>query len=148
MKPTLQGFSHLGLSVPEMAPVRDTLVEVLDFEVIADTDEYCLLVHRGGEFALALTDHGGAVDGPFDERRAGLDHLALAVADPQTLADWYARISGAGLTVSPVVDSDAGQHLNFRLPGGVPVELFVMGDGFRGELGLDVGDEAATARAG
>ena len=58
----------------------------------------------------------------------------MAPADLVVLRD---RIAGAGLIVDAIVDGEAGQHLNFRLPGGVPVELFAMNEAFRNELGLE-----------
>ena len=136
MTATIRGISHVALSVPAVAPAREALVDVLDFEVFTDTDEYSLLIHRAGEFAVALTDHGGMVAGPFDERHPGLDHLSFAVA-PADLVALRDRIAGAGLIVDAIVDGEAGQHLNFRLPGGVPIELFAMNEAFRNELGLE-----------
>jgi glyoxylase I family protein len=122
----LLGVSHLGLSVPDMAAARDFWADVMGFRLVVDTPEVCFLVHAPGRVGVGLTDHGGTVAGPFSEQRAGLDHLALAVADLGTLEAWQRTLDDRGVPNSGIVTSDAGHHLNLRAPDDVPIELFVL----------------------
>lgn len=127
MSPRLLGISHLGLSVPDPA-VADFFIDVLGFESISDEPDVRFVVHRDARIAIAFTTHDGSVTGNFDEHNPGLDHLALAVSDVSTLADWAADLRRRGVDTSGVVESDAGHHLNFRAPGHLPIELFVISD--------------------
>src|SRR4029079_10241897 len=71
-------------------------------------------------------DHDGAVAGGFDERRVGLDHLALAVPNVPRLAASGRLLGAHRVAHSGVVASAAGSHLNLRAPDSFPVELFVL----------------------
>jgi len=114
----------------------------MGFEVVGRTPSYCLLLHREGLFALGLNDHDGAVTGAFDERRTGLDHLALAVPDTAALEAWVRRFGERGVPHSGPVESDFGVHLNLQAPDSFPVELFVLLPGGATRLGLEEGISA------
>jgi hypothetical protein len=72
-----------------------------------------------------VTHDGGAND-PFDERRVGLDHLALDVAGLDALRAWEATLDAANVERSPIVESPFGWHLNVRAPDNIAVELLAM----------------------
>lgn len=116
------GRSHVSLSVPDLGDAVEFWVDVLGFEPLNDDPAFRFLLHRDARLAVVLTDHAGAVQGRFDEHNAGLDHLALAVGDLDTLQNWAAALTARGVATSGVVASDAGHHLNFRTPGDVPLE--------------------------
>ena len=140
MSTPVRGLSHVSLSVPDLADAVRFWVEVLGFEPLNDDAAYRFLLHRDARLAVVLTDHAGAVRGRFDEHNAGLDHLALAVGDLDTLQDWAAALAARGVATSGVIASDAGHHLNFRAPGDVPLELFVIDEQALASLEL-AGDE-------
>jgi glyoxylase I family protein len=142
--PPLAGVSHLGLSVADLDAAAGFWTATMGFEPLARTDEYCLLFHRGGMVAIVLSDHGGSVTGPFDERRTGLDHLALAVADDATLRGWVRHLDERGIEHSDVVETDAGPVLNLRGPDRFPVELFVLTPAGAAQLGLAPADGVAA----
>lgn len=142
MNPRLLGISHLGLSVPDVR-VADFFIGVFGFESVGDESDVRFVVHRAARIAIAFTTHDGSVRGDFDELNPGLDHLALAVSDLSTLADWEVDLRRRGVDTSGVVESDAGHHLNFRAPGNLPVELFVISDAMAQAVGIPV--EAAFA---
>lgn len=137
------GLSHVALSVPDLAIAAEFWVDVLGFEALDDDAAYRFLFHREARLAVVLTEHGGAVREGFDEHNAGLDHLALAVGDLDTLQHWATVLAGRGVTTAGVVASDAGHHLNFRAPGGIPLELFVLDERARAALGLAAGQSSA-----
>jgi glyoxylase I family protein len=136
MKPSLTGLSHLSLSVSDLAAVTDFWVDVFGFESLNDDPRFRLLLHRETRMAVIVTDHGGAVTGPFDERNPGLDHVALAVGDTDSLVRWQADLEERGIINSGIVESEAGHHLNLRGPGNLPIELFVLNGETAEALGL------------
>ena len=142
--PNLVGVSHLSFSVPDLAAAVQFWVEVLGFEPMNDDPEFRFLFHRGARVAVIVTDHGGTVRDVFDEHHPGLDHLALAVTDVDTLEQWR-TLDERGVPHSGVVPSDGGWHLNLRAPGNFPVELFVIGEAFARSLGLDPAEPAVAA---
>lgn len=141
--PALQGVSHLSLSVPDLAAAADFWATVLGFETMGGGPDHCLLLHRAARVAVVVADHGGTVRGPFDEHHAGLDHVALAVSDLDTLRAWERRLAEHEVPYTPISASEAGHHLNLRAPGGIPVELCVLDAAFLAALDVD-GPAAGT----
>ena len=148
MTPAVLGLSHVSLSVRDRDAARHFWVDVLGFELIDEEPTYCFVFDRGAGLAVLLTDHDRTVVGGFDEHHPGLDHLAYAVPDVESLLSWEQRLAGLGVQHSPIVETDAGHHLNLRAPDNVPVELYVMKPEFVAALGLDAGVDpvAATIR--
>ena len=105
MTPNLLGVSHLAFSVPDLAAAVRFWVEVLGFEPVNDDPQFRFLLNRTARMAVVVTDHGGAVEGVFDESRPGLDHLGLAVPDLDTLEAWRTALDGQGVT-----HSGCGRH--------------------------------------
>lgn len=137
-RPSLQGISHLGLTVVDLDRALDFWCEVMGFRLVIRADGYSMVWHPSATLAIGLTAHGGASVGPFDEHHAGLDHLALAVGDVGQLQAWSARFAELGLAHSDIVETDAGHHLNVRAPDDIAIELFVLGPVFAAQvLGLD-----------
>jgi len=145
MTPTIVGLSHVALSVPDRDAARHFWVDVLGFELIDDEPGYSFVFDRGAGLAITLTDHDQTVSGPFDEHHAGLDHLAYAVPDVESLLSWEQRLAHLGVTHSPIVESDAGHHLNLRAPDNIAIELYVMNPEFAALLGLEADAEPVAA---
>ncbi|MGY1603579.1 VOC family protein [Geodermatophilus sp. SYSU D00815] len=133
----LAGFSHVGLSVADLDAAVAFWTGPMGLELVHREEAVAFLLHRTALVAVGLTDHGGAVTGPFDERRAGLDHLALAVPDEAALHAWVRRLDEHGVAHSGVVGTDAGAHLNLRGPDRLPVELFVLSPAGAAWLGVE-----------
>jgi glyoxylase I family protein len=148
MTHAILGLSHVGLSVRDLDAAWRFWVEVLGFELIEEQPAYCFVYDRGAGLAITLTDHDQTVSGAFDEHHPGLDHLAYAVPDVESLLSWEQRLDGLGVAHSPIVETDAGHHLNLRAPDNVPIELYVMKPEFAPVIGLDGGVDpvAVTAR--
>ncbi|TDD37414.1 VOC family protein [Actinomadura sp. KC06] len=129
MPPSVTGFSHLSLSVADRDKSVQWYGDVLGFTPfhVQDDDRWletiCIL--PGRLTVLGLVQHRDAA-GPFDHRRAGLDHLAFAVDDRAALEEWYARLVDLGVTCSPVAETPFGPVLCFRDPDDVQLELFAM----------------------
>lgn len=123
------GLSHLSISVTD----RDTSVQwygdVLGFTPFQKEDDDRFLkticIHSDGLTVLGIVQHHDAA-GPFDHRRAGLDHLAFGVADRAALDDWHTRLTDLGVTCSPIAETGFGPVLCFRDPDDIQLELFAL----------------------
>lgn len=146
MTPTILGLSHVSLSVRDRDASRQFWVNVLGFEVIEEQPHFCFVYDRSAGLAITLTDHDRTVSDTFDEHNTGLDHLAYAVRDVETLLSWEQRLDGLGVEHSEIVETDAGHHLNLRAPDNVPIELYVMKPEFATLMGLEGVDPVATTR--
>jgi len=142
--PNLQGISHLGLTVVDLAGAIDFWCTVMDFRLVIQADEYSMVLQPTAGLAIGLSAQGGSATGPFDAHRVGLDHLALAVADLPTLHAWATRLTELSVPHSPIVETDAGHHLNARAPDDIAVELFVIKADFA-RAALDIDPDTATA---
>ena len=147
MTPTILGLSHVGLSVRDREAARHFWVDVLGFELFEEQPAYCFVIDRAAGLAVTLIDHDQTVSGSFDEHHPGLDHLAYAVPDVESLLSWQQRLDGHGVAHSPIIETDAGHHLNLRAPDNVPIELYVMKPEFATLLGLDEGVDPVAATA-
>lgn len=139
-------MSHVSLSVRDLDAAKHFWVDVLGFEVFDEEPTYCFVFDRAGRLAVIMSDHDRTVAGKFDEHNVGLDHLAYAVPHVEALLSWEQRLAALGVPHSPIVETDAGHHLNLRAPDNVPIELYVMKPEFAVLLGLadDVVAVAAT----
>jgi len=155
--PELQGISHLGLTVANLDRAVEFWCSVMGFRLLLHEDEFCMVWHPAATMAIGLTAHGGSAVGPFDEQHVGLDHLALAVADVETLQSWADRFAELTVPHSPITETDAGHHLNVRATDNIALELFVIKAEFAGDvLGVELGSGTAgtagtagpTARVG
>ena len=145
MTPAVLGLSHVGLSVRDRNAARYFWMEVMGFELIHEEAHYCFMFDRAAGLAITVTDHDQTVSGAFDELHTGLDHLAYAVPDVESLLSWEQRLDRHGVTHSAIVETDAGHHLNLRAPDNVPIELFAMKPEFATILGLDEGVDPVAA---
>jgi catechol 2,3-dioxygenase-like lactoylglutathione lyase family enzyme len=122
----LIGFSHVALTVTDVATSRRFYEDVLGMPVIDSSETYCAL-HPGsqGLTALILTQHEDGIRGPFSELRAGLDHVSLAVADRASLEVFTQRLADHGVA-HDLRRSEWGHHLNFRDPDLIAVEILLL----------------------
>jgi glyoxylase I family protein len=81
------------------------------------TEPYC-----GLQICLVGHDAGG----PFDEHRAGLDHLEFLVPGRVDLDDWAARLDALGIGHSGVKEPAFGRNamITFRDPDNIQLEFF------------------------
>ena len=129
--PTWSGYHHVTLNVQDVEKAEQWYREVLGFTRVTtyatDAFERVILLHREGGVTLGLNRHNAPEAAePFDERRAGLDHLALRVADRTSLEAWVARFDELGVRHSEVKPAAVpGSFLvAFRDPDGTQLEMF------------------------
>jgi glyoxylase I family protein len=133
---SLQGISHVSLTVPDMERARQFWTRVMGFEVAIEVPGATVCVHRPSRTVIGFRDHAGTATGTFDETRVGMDHIALAVPSVADLEEWSAWLDQQDVEHSDVVESDLGHHLNLRAPDRIPVELFVLRSEVAAALGF------------
>ena len=134
--PAILGLSHLGLTVRDVPAAQRFWTSVMGFATLVEGDDFCMFFQPSSKLAIGVTNQQGQAAGSFDERRTGLDHVALAVADVATLLRWEQRLTELDVPHTPIAASDAGHHLNLRAPDDFPVELFVLSDEGAANLGI------------
>jgi glyoxylase I family protein len=138
MSIAVEGYSHVRLTVTDLSRSRAFYDQVfalpVAFEVPADADEetrerlgflYGGVIYRLGSGLLGLRPVAPAGD-RFDEDRVGLDHLSLAVRDPDAVHDAAARLDALGVQHSGVKDLGRAVLLEFRDPDGIALEVYAM----------------------
>jgi catechol 2,3-dioxygenase-like lactoylglutathione lyase family enzyme len=125
--PELDGISHIDLSVTDVERSLPFYTDVLGFEVLGREESaertMVLMTHAGLANGVCLNEHRDGGDSPFDERRAGLDHLSFRVASREQLETWQRTFEAHGVSHSPIADTPFGPVLVFRDPDNIQLEL-------------------------
>ena len=122
------GIGHLDLSVSDVGASATWYEEVLGLRRLRRVDfperTMIVLYHDASGLVIGLNQHQGYPGEPFDERRAGLDHVGFAVGRRQDLDVWQRRLAALGVEHSPVADTEVGSALVFRDPDHIQLELW------------------------
>jgi len=122
------GISHLDLSVSDVEASAAWYEKVLGLRRLSRVDfpERTMIVlrHDTSGLVIGLNRHHGFPGEPFDERRAGLDHVGFTVGRYQDLVSWQGRLATLGVEHSPVADTEVGSALVFRDPDHIQLELW------------------------
>jgi glyoxylase I family protein len=128
--PTFPSLTHVAVTVTDLDRSTRWYSTLFGAEPVLDEDETAGGFHHtvfllGGGHLFGLHTHpGGAPDGSFDERRAGLDHVAFACADEAELESWCARLDELGITHGGIKKAHYGSGVSFRDPDVVALEFF------------------------
>ena len=129
--PQHAGFHHLTLNVQDVEASAAWYRDVLGFDRLTDyqTADFVrvILRHPGSGAILGLNRHHAAVAAePFDERRAGLDHLALTVSDTTALNEWIEHLDAVAVPHSDVKPGaiPGSTLVTLRDPDGIQLEVF------------------------
>jgi catechol 2,3-dioxygenase-like lactoylglutathione lyase family enzyme len=127
--PRTCGVHHAGLTVPDLRATRAFFIDALGFRQVGERPDYPAVFLSDGTCLVTLwqaEDPAKAVT--FDRRRViGLHHLALRVADSQTL-DELGRVLGAREDVAiefapEPLGGGPTRHMMLAIPGGIRLEL-------------------------
>lgn len=123
------GYHHLSLSVTDLAKSTEWYQQVLGLDVAAEIEgegfRRTRLRAPGSGVTLTLTRHDQQSGETFDERRPGMDHVALRVGgveEVQALKDRFAQL---GVDHSEVKASSGGTAMiTLRDPDNIQLEVF------------------------
>ena len=125
--PSFSGPHHLALSVSDRAASARWYRTVLGFAFVKEFEEgipRILQVHVASNFFISLYNHPDRPTESFDPRRTGLDHIALAVASDDDLADWSAALDDLHVAHSPIRDLGHARFISLEDPDGIQIELW------------------------
>jgi catechol 2,3-dioxygenase-like lactoylglutathione lyase family enzyme len=125
--PYTLGVDHVGLTVSDLERSRRFFVDCLGWQVVGENPAYPAVFVSDGTTRLTLWQADASANGFDRHRNVGLHHLALKVADLETLRELHARVSRWPDVVVEFAPELVGKgprvHCMVREPGGVRIEL-------------------------
>ena len=125
----IQGYHHVSLSVTDLGKSTGWYCETLGFDVDAEIEgngfRRTRLRAPGSGLTLTLTAHEQQPGEPFDERRAGVDHIAFDVGSTEAVHELKGRFEQLGVIHSEVKQAAGGSAMiTLRDPDNVQLEVF------------------------
>ena len=122
------GLSHLALRVTDLARAKRFYAETLGFPVVLEQGDLVLVNAHGVLLGMRGGNPATAPGDRFDPYRVGIDHLALAVADPAALDGLARQLDAAGVRHNGVEDdpTTGGRYISFYDPDGIAWELYFL----------------------
>lgn len=118
---------HIALTVTDLDASTAWYRQVLGLDEVVKRNgpTWQRVLLRRGSFALSLTVHDETdVADRFDERRVGLEHLAIGCHDRDELDAWVARLDELGVSHAPVTEAPHAHLVACQDPDGVAVEFY------------------------
>ena len=130
MRLNANGLSHIGLRVTDIARSKRFYVDTLGSQLVREIDGAALINMYGMLFALYGDGSHSASRDRFDPFRVGLDHIALAIEDPNILENLKRELDAAGVRNNGVeVDPEThDKYISFYDPDGIAWELYSVTD--------------------
>lgn len=125
----IQGYHHVSLSVSDLGKSAEWYRQTLGFEIDAEIEgngfRRIRLRAPGSGLTLTLTAHEQQSGGPFDERRAGVDHIAFNVGGAEAVQELKGRFEELGVVHSDVKQAASGSAMiTLRDPDNIQLEVF------------------------
>jgi glyoxylase I family protein len=125
----IQGYHHVSLSVSDLGKSTEWYRQTLGFEIDAEIEgngfRRIRLRAPGSGLTLALTAHEQQSGGPFDERRAGVDHIAFNVGSAEAVQELNGRFEELAVVHSDVKQAASGSAMiTLRDPDNIQLEVF------------------------
>ena len=125
----IQGYHHVSLSVSDLEKSAEWYSETLGFETDTEIEgngfRRTRLRARGSGLTLTLTAHDQQSGEPFDERRAGVDHIAFNVGSAEAVQELKGRFEELGVVHSDVKQAASGSAMiTLRDPDNIQREVF------------------------
>ena len=134
--PMITGLHHAGLTVRDVAASERWYEQVLGLtrafvEPHDNSTGYAVIMTRPGTALLLGLDHHADADGQvFQERRTGLDHLALRVETREDIDLWAAHLDGLGVKRAAIYETSEPVPyalIVFRDPDEIQLEVMWFG---------------------
>jgi glyoxylase I family protein len=127
--PDFPSIAHVAVTVTDLERSTRWYTALFGSEPVLDEDEQGGAFHHtvyalsGGQL-FGIHTHVEPAGGTFDERRAGLDHVAFTCSGRGELQQWADRLDTLGISHGGVKDASYGSGVSFRDPDGIALEFF------------------------
>lgn len=126
-------FHHVSLSVTDLGKSTEWYHRTLGLDIVAEFDgkgfRRARLRAPGSGVTLTLTSHEQVSGEAFDERRAGLDHVAFHVGGVDDVHDLKRRFEELGVDHTEVKEASSGAAMiTLRDPDDIQLEVFGSSD--------------------
>lgn len=127
--PEVLAYHHVSLSVSDLGKSTEWYRQTLGFETGADIEgdgfRRTRLTAPGSGLTLTLTAHEQNAGNPFDERHAGVDHIAFTVGEAAAVQELKDRFAQLGVVHSEVKQAAGGYAMiTLRDPDNIQLEVF------------------------
>jgi len=112
------GFDLVLPDLTDVPATKRFWTDVMGFMLVMEVSDCCLFLVPASLTAIGVKDHEGTAAGTFDERRPGLDHLALWVPDVGELAAWAEHLSAHNVEYSEIEEPTSATTSTFERPRG------------------------------
>jgi len=122
------GLHHVSIRTTDLGRAKRFYTETMGFQQVLETDGAILLNDHGILFGLWGPAPETSPEDRFDPFRVGLDHLALAVANVESLYELKRQLDAAGVRNNGVQDDTltGARYIAFYDPDGIAWELYAM----------------------
>ena len=130
--PAFTGIHHINFSVTNLERSARWYQEVLgldfgwEMEDVDGRGPKVVLLLGGTNLRIVLTGHQANNQAPASEFHTGMDHVALTVADRESLEAWQRRFEEMGVTHSPIKEGATGYLITFRDPDNIQMEMYTV----------------------
>ena len=122
------GLHHLTIRTTDLGRAKRFYTDTLGFPLVRERDGAVLLNAHGTLFGLLGAAPETSPEDRFDPFRVGLDHLALAVANAESLYELKHQLDAAGVRNNGVQDDTltGARYIAFYDPDGIAWELYAV----------------------
>ena len=122
------GLHHLTIRTTDLGRAKRFYTDTLGFQLVRERDGAVLLNAHGTLFGVLGAAPETSPEDRFDPFRVGLDHLALAVANAESLYELKHQLDAAGVRNNGVQDDTltGARYIAFYDPDGIAWELYAM----------------------
>jgi len=125
--PITKGAHHIGLTVSKLEESARFFTSLLGWKEVRRKEDYPAIFVSDGQILLTLW---AIREGPLEEfnknKNVGLHHIALSIADEETLNRLYERLKENGVEIefSPeLLGPGPAKHMMCYEPSGIRVEF-------------------------
>jgi catechol 2,3-dioxygenase-like lactoylglutathione lyase family enzyme len=120
------GLHHLTIRTTDLGRAKRFYTDTLGFQLVREWDGAVLLNAHGTLFGVLGAAPETSPEDRFDPFRVGLDHLALAVGNAESLYELQHQLDAAGVRNNGVQDDTltGARYVAFYDPDGIAWELY------------------------
>ena len=120
------GLHHVSIRTTDLERAKRFYTETLEFQPVLETDGAVLLNANGILLGVLDAAPETSAEDQFDPFRVGLDHLALAVDNAESLLELKQQLDAGGVRNNGVQDDTltGARYIAFNDPDGIAWELY------------------------